>query len=247
MHFLTPGRYHSTQPPCPRRPTLETLSTSPPRPSPRSSSNAASATSGSAEPNPSVRPASHRRPAFTFRFVPAREDLATPESWASPISTRAAIEAMPPAPSPSSTPWASRRRHLRRHPLRAPQIPPSAALITDGVVRDLAGVLRTGLPVWCAGVAAPPPSPASPSSPGSSPSPVAESPSSRRHPRRRRRRRRCHSCRAPRRNRRRIRRAGAVRSLDRHEVQAGAPLPASTRPTPKPKPATSLPQVLPKL
>src|SRR5215471_17397057 len=34
-------------------------------------------------------------PAFTMRFVPAREDLATPESWASPKSTRAAIEAMP--------------------------------------------------------------------------------------------------------------------------------------------------------
>ena len=27
-------------------------------------------------------------PAFTLRFVPAREDLATPESWASPISPR---------------------------------------------------------------------------------------------------------------------------------------------------------------
>ena len=33
--------------------------------------------------------------AFTLRFVPAREDLATPASWGSPISTRAAIEAMP--------------------------------------------------------------------------------------------------------------------------------------------------------
>ena len=31
--------------------------------------------------------------AFTLRFVPAREDLATPESWSKPISTRAAIEA----------------------------------------------------------------------------------------------------------------------------------------------------------
>ena len=30
--------------------------------------------------------------AFTLRFVPAREDLATPESWSSPRSTRAAIE-----------------------------------------------------------------------------------------------------------------------------------------------------------
>jgi regulator of RNase E activity RraA len=34
-------------------------------------------------------------PAFTLRFVPMREDLATPESWGKPISTRAAIEAMP--------------------------------------------------------------------------------------------------------------------------------------------------------
>ncbi|MBA3504948.1 MAG: ribonuclease activity regulator RraA, partial [Betaproteobacteria bacterium] len=33
--------------------------------------------------------------AFTLRFVPAREDLATPDSWSSPISTRAAIEDMP--------------------------------------------------------------------------------------------------------------------------------------------------------
>jgi regulator of RNase E activity RraA len=31
-----------------------------------------------------------------------------------------------------------------------------AALVTDGVVRDAAGVLGTGLPVWCQGVAAPP-------------------------------------------------------------------------------------------
>jgi regulator of RNase E activity RraA len=30
------------------------------------------------------------------------------------------------------------------------------ALITDGVLRDMAGVLSTGLPVWCQGAAAPP-------------------------------------------------------------------------------------------
>ena len=30
------------------------------------------------------------------------------------------------------------------------------AMITDGVVRDEAGVLGTGLPIWCAGAAAPP-------------------------------------------------------------------------------------------
>src|SRR5260370_7127615 len=45
-----------------------------------------------------LRPGQNRvvGPAFTLRFVPAREDLATPESWSSPISTRTAIEAMPP-------------------------------------------------------------------------------------------------------------------------------------------------------
>src|SRR5206468_4860435 len=31
-----------------------------------------------------------------------------------------------------------------------------AGLVTDGVVRDVAGVLGTGLPVWCQGTAAPP-------------------------------------------------------------------------------------------
>ena len=30
-----------------------------------------------------------------------------------------------------------------------------AGLVTDGVVRDLSGVLGTGLPVWCQGAAAP--------------------------------------------------------------------------------------------
>ena len=30
-----------------------------------------------------------------------------------------------------------------------------AALVTDGAVRDLEGVLGTGLPVWCRGAAAP--------------------------------------------------------------------------------------------
>jgi regulator of RNase E activity RraA len=31
-----------------------------------------------------------------------------------------------------------------------------AGLVTDGVVRDKAGVLATGLPIWCNGYAAPP-------------------------------------------------------------------------------------------
>ena len=46
--------------------------------------------------------------AFTLRFVPMREDLATPESWASPISRPAST---PPSPSPRTVPtsWSSDR------------------------------------------------------------------------------------------------------------------------------------------
>src|SRR5436305_5121327 len=80
-------------------------------------------------------------PAFTLRFVPVREDLATPESWGKPISTRAAIEDMPEGCMPHGVGdrdaafrhvrdrghagrlhrgrrrhGAQDRRHLRRHP-----------------------------------------------------------------------------------------------------------------------------------
>ena len=59
-------------------------------------------------------------PAFTLRFVPVREDLATPESWSKPISTRAAIEAMPEGCIVvADAMGVTTRRHLRRHPVHA--------------------------------------------------------------------------------------------------------------------------------
>ncbi|MFM2060316.1 MAG: hypothetical protein RLY71_4701 [Pseudomonadota bacterium] len=95
--------------------------------------------------------------AFTLRFVPAREDLATPESWSSPISTRAAIEAMPPGCIAVVDAMGVADAGIFGDILCARMAKKGiAALITDGVVRDVAGVLGTGLPVWCAGVAAPP-------------------------------------------------------------------------------------------
>ena len=95
--------------------------------------------------------------AFTLRFVPAREDLATPASWASPISTRAAIEAMPEGCIAVVDSMGVKDAGIFGDILCARMKKRGvAALITDGVVRDRAGVLRTGLPVWCDGVAAPP-------------------------------------------------------------------------------------------
>jgi regulator of RNase E activity RraA len=96
-------------------------------------------------------------PAFTLRFVPAREDLATPQSWSSPQSTRAAIEAMPAgviavADGLGVTDCGIFGDILCAR-MRERQV---AALVTDGAVRDLTGIEQVALPVWCAGVAAPP-------------------------------------------------------------------------------------------
>jgi regulator of RNase E activity RraA len=95
--------------------------------------------------------------AFTLRFVPAREDRATPESWNSPISTRAAIEAMPAGCIAVVDAMGITDAGIFGDILcERMRIRGVAALVTDGVVRDLAGVLGTGLPVWCRGAAAPP-------------------------------------------------------------------------------------------
>lgn len=95
--------------------------------------------------------------AFTLRFVPAREDLATPASWSSPISTRAAIEAMPEGCICVVDAMGNTDAGIFGDILCARmQKRGVAALVTDGVVRDVAGVRGTGLPVWCNGVAAPP-------------------------------------------------------------------------------------------
>lgn len=94
--------------------------------------------------------------AFTLRFVPAREDLATPESWSSPISTRGAIEAMPDGVIAVVDAMGVQDAGIFGDILCARMVKRGVtALVSDGVVRDAAGVLGTGLPVWCSGIAAP--------------------------------------------------------------------------------------------
>src|SRR5438105_8585141 len=81
-------------------------------------------------------------PAFTLRFVPAREDLATPESWSSPRSTRAAIEAMPPGCVAVADAMGVTDAGIFGDILCARMKKRGVvALVTDGVVRDAAGVL----------------------------------------------------------------------------------------------------------
>src|SRR6185295_922097 len=77
--------------------------------------------------------------AFTLRFVPAREDLATPESWSSPKSTRAAIEAMPAGSIAVVDAMGITDAGIFGDILCARMARRGvAALVTDGVVRDAA-------------------------------------------------------------------------------------------------------------
>ncbi len=95
--------------------------------------------------------------AFTMRFVPAREDLATPESWASPRSTRAAIEDMPEGVIAVADAMGIKDAGIFGDILCARMMKRNVAgLVTDGAVRDISGVLATKLPVWASGAAAPP-------------------------------------------------------------------------------------------
>jgi regulator of RNase E activity RraA len=112
-------------------------------------------------------------PAFTLRFVPAREDLATPESWSKPISTRGAIEAMPEGvivvADAMGVPGAGIFGDILCARMKKRNV---TALVTDGVMRDRVGVLASGLPPRRL------PSTGSPSSAGTSRSAAAASPCS---------------------------------------------------------------------
>src|SRR4029079_11312346 len=97
-------------------------------------------------------------PAFTLRFVPVREDLATPESWSKPISTRSAIEDMPSDCVVVADAMGVTTAGIFGDILCMRMVKRGVtALITDGVMRDKHGVLATRLTVWGAGVARPAP------------------------------------------------------------------------------------------
>jgi len=95
--------------------------------------------------------------AFTLRFIPAREDLATPAAWSSPISTRAAIEAMPEGCIAVVDAMGVTSAGIFGDILCARMAKRRVAgLVTDGVIRDIEGVATVSMPVWASGVAAPP-------------------------------------------------------------------------------------------
>jgi regulator of RNase E activity RraA len=95
--------------------------------------------------------------AFTMRFVPAREDIATPAAWSSPKSTRMAVEAMPEGcvvvADTMGIPDAGIFGDILCARMHQKGV---VGLVTDGALRDRAGLAEAELPIWCSAVAAPP-------------------------------------------------------------------------------------------
>lgn len=95
--------------------------------------------------------------AETWRFVPMREDISTVESLGLPGNSRDAIEAAPSDCVIVADAGSSPDAGIIGDILAARMVQRGVrALVTDGMVRDAAGVLATGLPVFAAGSAAPP-------------------------------------------------------------------------------------------
>lgn len=95
--------------------------------------------------------------AFTLRFIPSREDLATPQAWSSPKSSRKAVEQVPENSIVVVDAMGYRDAGIFGDILCARLACRGAAgIVTDGAMRDIVGVESTGLPIWASSVAAPP-------------------------------------------------------------------------------------------
>lgn len=96
-------------------------------------------------------------PAFTLRFVPARDDKAVPASYGWPGALPAAIDAAPPGSvvviDARGNPAAGTVGDIFADRLRLNGV---RAIVSDGVVRDLPGLRQVGLPIWASGTASPP-------------------------------------------------------------------------------------------
>jgi regulator of RNase E activity RraA len=95
--------------------------------------------------------------AFTMRFIPGWEDLATPVSLSSTRSTRYAIEEMPQGSIAVVSSCGVADAGIFGDILCARMARRGVAgLITDGKMRDVEGIRKTGLPIWCFGSSASP-------------------------------------------------------------------------------------------
>jgi len=96
-------------------------------------------------------------PAFTLRFIPGREDVSTRESYAAANSLRDAIEHMPAGVvaviDSRGEQGAGTLGDILAGRMKQRGV---AGVVSDGPMRDVAGIRTVDIPVWCDGAVAPP-------------------------------------------------------------------------------------------
>jgi regulator of RNase E activity RraA len=96
-------------------------------------------------------------PAFTMRFVPAREDISTSAAVSGPTSPRAVLEKIPPGAVVVVDAMGVRSAGVFGDIICARmQMRGLAGLVTDGAIRDIVGMKKLGWPIWADGTTAPP-------------------------------------------------------------------------------------------
>jgi regulator of RNase E activity RraA len=95
--------------------------------------------------------------AFTMRFVPVREDIPGAHATKLPVN-RDAVEAMPEGciaiADARGELGAATFGDIVVYRMVSRGV---AGIVTDGAVRDRAGLISSGMPIWTAGITAPPP------------------------------------------------------------------------------------------
>lgn len=95
--------------------------------------------------------------AFTMRFIPVREDVAEAHARKLPVN-RDAVEAMPEGciaiADARGEFSAATFGDIVVFRMVARGV---AGIVTDGAVRDRGGLIASGMPIWTAGITAPPP------------------------------------------------------------------------------------------
>jgi regulator of RNase E activity RraA len=96
-------------------------------------------------------------PAFTMRFVPAREDITTAMAVNGPTSPRAVLEKIPDGAVVVVDAMGLRSAGVFGDIICARmQMRGVAGLVTDGAIRDLVGMKKLEWPIWADGTTAPP-------------------------------------------------------------------------------------------
>lgn len=95
-------------------------------------------------------------PAFNIRFLPAREDITTPDSYASINNLSVGIEDVPAGSVAVIDARGDRTCGVLGDIIAARMKAIGiVGVIVDGMIRDAVGVRKIGLPIWAIGYAAP--------------------------------------------------------------------------------------------